>query len=408
MYRQFSSEDFAPRISLTMHLDDGDQTLQYEKVTWAIGGEQKGLRYGENPDQPAALYRLVNGNLRLGDVETLKPGMGLASEAELLQSGKHPGKINITDADAALGILRYFGDRPATAIIKHNNPCGVALGDDALHSYERAYNADRIAAFGGTVGMNCTVDAAAAHAIADAYTEVVVAPDFTVDALDVFSSRKNLRVMRIRAMDRLAAYEPLRVVDIKSLMDGGLVLQWSFQPRRLKPDELVPAETERGGTRYTVEHEPTSAQKQDMIFGWFVEAGVTSNSVLYVHDEATVAIGTGEQDRVGVAEIARDKAYRKAPERFAAEMYGKPYRDLSESEKASVSERTEHEHAGLRDSCMISDAFFPFRDGIDIGLKEGVKAVLQPGGSLRDFESIEACNEYRATMCFTAQRSFRH
>ncbi len=408
MYRRFHSDDFAPRISLTMHLDDGDQTLQYEKVTWTIDGEEKGLRYGENPDQPAALYRLVNGNLRLGDVETLSPGMGLASEAELLQSGKHPGKINITDADAALGILRYFGDRPATAIIKHNNPCGVALGDDALHSYTRAYNADRIAAFGGTVGINCTIDASTARAIADAYTEVVVAPDYTVDALDVFASRKNLRVMRIQAMDRLAAYEPLRVIDISSLMDGGLVLQWSFQPRRLKPEELVPAATERQGTRYTVEREPTAAQKRDMIFGWFVEAGVTSNSILYVHDEATVAIGTGEQDRVGVAEIARDKAYRKAPERFAVEMYGKSLRDLSESEKTTVAERTEEEHAGLRDSCMISDAFFPFRDGIDVGLREGVRAVLQPGGSLRDFESIEACNEYGATMCFTEQRSFRH
>ncbi len=408
MYRTMAGDSFAPRISLVMHLDDGDQTLQYEKVTWNIDGEEKGLRYGENPDQPAALYRLVNGNLRLGDVETVQPGMGLASEAELLQSGKHPGKINITDADAALGILRYFGDEPATVIIKHNNPCGVALGDNAVHSYERAYNADRIAAFGGAVGMNCTVDASTAQRIADAYTEVVVAPDFTPDALDLFAGKKNLRVMRIRAMDRLAAYEPLRVVDIASLMDGGLVLQWSFQPKRLTADELIPAETERKGERFVVGREPTEAEKRDMIFGWFVEAGVTSNSVLYVKDQATVAIGTGEQDRVGVAEIARDKAYRKAPERVSFARYGKGFRDLSETEQAAVTEEVKADKAGLSGSCMISDAFFPFRDGIDVGLNEGVQSVLQPGGSLRDFESIEACNEHNATMCFTGQRSFRH
>lgn len=408
MYREITKDAFAPRISLTMHLDGGDQTLHYEKVTWDIEGSEMGLRYGENPDQPAALYRLANGNLRLGDVETVQPGMGLASEAELLQSGKHPGKINITDADAALGILRYFGDRPATVIIKHNNPCGVALGDDAAHSYTRAYNADRIAAFGGAVGINCTIDAETARRIADAYTEVVVAPDYTPEALDVFATRKNLRVMRVKAMDRLEAYEPLRVVDIKSLMDGGLVLQWSFQPKRLTAAELVPASTERKGEVFTVQRAPTDAEQRDMIFGWFVEAGVTSNSVLYVKDEATVAIGTGEQDRVGVAEIARDKAYRKAPERLAVEMHGTVYAELSELQRSAVDERVAEERAGLLGSCMVSDAFFPFRDGIDVGLREGVKAVLQPGGSLRDFESIEACNEHEATMCFTGQRSFRH
>ncbi len=408
MYREITKDAFAPRISLTMHLDDGDQTLHYEKVTWDIEGNEMGLRYGENPDQPAALYRLANGNLRLGDVETVQPGMGLASEAELLQSGKHPGKINITDADAALGILRYFGDRPATVIIKHNNPCGVALGDDAAGSYTRAYNADRIAAFGGAVGINCTIDAETARRIADAYTEVVVAPDYTPEALDVFATRKNLRVMRVKAMDRLAAYEPLRVVDIKSLMDGGLVLQWSFQPKRLTAAELVPASTERKGEVFTVQRAPTEAEKRDMIFGWFVEAGVTSNSVLYVKDEATVAIGTGEQDRVGVAEIARDKAYRKAPERLAVEMHGTVYGELSDPQRSAVDERVADEHAGLLGSCMVSDAFFPFRDGIDVGLREGAKAVLQPGGSLRDSESIEACNEHEATMCFTGQRSFRH
>ena len=409
MYRTLTEEAFPPKISVTFHDESGDQTVVYEKTTWEIEGERKGLRYGENPDQPAALYRPVNGNLRIGDVDTLQPGSLLASEPELLQSGKHPGKINITDADAALEILRYFGERPACVIIKHNNPCGVALGETLSEAYRKAYLADRIAAFGGVVAMNGTVDAEAAQAIMESYSEVVVAPEYTPDALETFRGRKNLRVMRIRDMARLSERTTQRFVDFHSLMDGGLVTQLSFVARELTDDLLVPAETTRKGAEYRIDRAPTEAERRDMRFGWKVEAGVTSNSVLFVHDEATVAIGTGEQDRVGVAEIARDKAYRKMSDRLSLIKHGVPFNGLEDrGAVAEIETEVRAARGGIAGSVMVSDAFFPFRDGVDVGLGEGTTAVLQPGGSLRDWESIEACNERGATMCFTGQRSFRH
>ncbi|MFP4644428.1 MAG: IMP cyclohydrolase [Spirochaetales bacterium] len=409
MYRSLTEESFPPKISLTFHDESGDQTVVYEKTAWDIEGERKGLRYGENPDQPAALYRPVNGNLRIGDVDTVQPGRLLASEPELLQSGKHPGKINITDADAALGILRYFARRPACVIIKHNNPCGVALGDTLVEAYRKAYLADRIAAFGGVVAMNGRVDAETAEQIMQSYSEVVVAPDYSAEALDTFRGRKNLRVMRIRDMARLSERTTQRFVDFHSLMDGGLVTQLSFVARELTDELLVPAQTSRKGAEYRIERAPTEAERRDMRFGWQVEAGVTSNSVLFVHDETTVAIGTGEQDRVGVAEIARDKAYRKLRDRLCFVKYAMPFNQLTDADAVSLIEtEVRAARGGIAGSVMISDAFFPFRDGVDVGLAEGVTAVLQPGGSLRDWESIEACNEAGATMCFTGQRSFRH
>ena len=409
MYRTVIPDEFPPRISITFHDDGADSTLVYEKTEWDIDGERKGLRYGENPDQPAALYRLVNGNLRVGDAETIQPGNSTASEPELLQSGKHPSKINITDADTAIGILRYFGDEPATVIVKHNNPCGVAIGESPADSYRRAYLADRIAAFGGVVALNKAVDKATAERIMESYSEVVVAPDFTTEALERFRERKNLRVMRIRAMDRLSEVASRRIVDFHSLTDGGLVTQLSFEPKRLSESDLQPAAVTHKGVEYRIDRAPTDAERADMRFGWLVEAGVTSNSVIYVKDRATVAIGTGEQDRVGVAEIARDKAYRKLADRLAWVKHGKALNQIDdETTRREIDREVRASRGGLAGSVMISDAFFPFRDGIDVGLREGVSAVLQPGGSLRDWESIEACNEFGATMCFTGQRSFSH
>jgi phosphoribosylaminoimidazolecarboxamide formyltransferase/IMP cyclohydrolase len=146
-----------------------------------------------------------------------------------------------------------------------------------------------------------------------------------------------------------------------------------------------------------------------MIFGWLVETGVSSNSVIYVKDRVTVGIGTGEQDRVGVAEIARDKAYRKLADRYAFEQHGVAYNSLRDPEiRQAIDARVAAEKGGLAGAAMISDAFFPFRDGVDVGLREGVRAVIQPGGSTNDYQAIEACNEVGATMVFTGQRSFKH
>ena len=146
-----------------------------------------------------------------------------------------------------------------------------------------------------------------------------------------------------------------------------------------------------------------------MLFGWLVESGITSNSVIYVKDGVTVGIGTGEQDRVGVAEIARDKAYRKLADRICWENHGKPYNLLDQEEdRREIEEAVKEQRGGLKGACMVSDAFFPFRDGVDVGLREGVTAVIQPGGSLNDHEVIQACNEAGATMVFTGQRAFKH
>jgi phosphoribosylaminoimidazolecarboxamide formyltransferase/IMP cyclohydrolase len=193
------------------------------------------------------------------------------------------------------------------------------------------------------------------------------------------------------------------------LIDGVIIVQWSFVPKTLKKEDLSPAQTTYKDKDYKINRLPTDREYDDLMFGWLIESGVTSNSVLYVKDGVTVGIGTGEQDRVGVAEIARDKAYRKLADRISWEKSKIPYNNLTDKEaKAEIDEAVKRKKGGLISSCMVSDAFFPFRDGVDVGIREGVTAIIQPGGSERDFESIEACNEANVAMVYTGQRSFKH
>jgi phosphoribosylaminoimidazolecarboxamide formyltransferase/IMP cyclohydrolase len=408
-YHTISEDPFPMRMEISFYDDSSRQTLVYEKAEWVIAGERRGLRYGENPDQPAALYRLVNGNLCIGEVECIKPGRYLASDLELLQSGKHPGKINITDVDSALGILRYFDETPCTVIVKHNNPSGVAKGRTAAESYHRALMADRVAAFGGAVTINREIDLETAELVAESYTEVVAAPEFAPGVMELFSKKKNLRVMRIGNITRLSEYVGERTVELRSLLDGGQIVQWSFVPKALTRNDFLPARVEHKGKLYETVRQPTDAEYDDMLFGWLVETGITSNSVIYVKDGVTVGIGTGEQDRVGVAEIARDKAYRKLADRISWERWGTPFNLLADESKiAEIEAEVKHLKGGLPGSVMVSDAFFPFRDGADVGIREGVSAIVQPGGSIRDHEVIEACNEAGVAMVFTGQRCFRH
>jgi phosphoribosylaminoimidazolecarboxamide formyltransferase/IMP cyclohydrolase len=408
-YKTIMDDHFPPRIEMSYIDGDDKQTLVYEKASWLIEGVEKGLRYGENPGQEAALYKLMNGNLTLGEVTCVQPGNHLASDVELLQSGKHPGKTNITDADNALNILRYLMDTPCAVVMKHNNPCGAAKGATLAEAYDKANMADRLAAFGGAIGLNREVDKETAQLIVENYAEVVVAPEFADGVLDIFATKKNLRVMRIGNMKKLQEYENSRFVDLKSLIDGGLVAQWSFSPLTRKKEDFVPAQTTYKDKEYKINRLPTDEEYDDLLFGWMVEAGVTSNSVLYVKDGVTVGIGTGEQDRVGVAEIARDKAYRKLADRICWVAHKMPYNNLTDEDaKAEIDKQVAEQKGGLIGSCMVSDAFFPFRDGVDVGLREGVKSVVQPGGSARDFESIEACNEADVAMVYTGQRSFKH
>jgi len=409
MYRTIMDDHFPPQMEISFADGKNRQTLVYDKVTWVIEGVEKGLRYGENPGQEAALYQLVNGNLILGQVANIQPGNYLASDVELLQSGKHPGKTNITDADNSLNILRYFTDRPTVVIVKHNNPCGVARADSLAEAYHKANMADRVAAFGGCIACNRPVDKITADAICRQYAEVVVAPEFEEGVLDIFGRKKSLRVMRIGNIERLQGFVGKTFVDLKSLVDGGIIAQWSFVPVTRGAADLALAESDYKGKRYRANRAPTAKEVDDLLFGWYVEAGVTSNSVIYVKDQVTVGIGTGEQDRVGVAEIARDKAYRKLADRYCFETYGIAYNDMSEADKkAAIDARVAKEKGGLIGAAMVSDAFFPFRDGVEVGIREGIRSVIQPGGSENDYQVIEACNEADVAMVFTGQRSFKH
>ncbi len=412
---------------MEMKISFDNQELVYRKKTWKIAMDdgsvdERGVRYGENPNQEAALYELVNGNLVLGDCQFIEPGNSLVSGItveDMLQVGKHPGKINLTDIDNALNIIKYMPERPAAVILKHNNPCGASLGESLSQAYNKANRADRIAAFGGCITLNRACDKDTAEAISKNYLEVVVAPDFEEGAVDILKRRKNLRVIKIARMDRLRDYENYRFVDFKSLMDGGIIAQQSAINSIRSAADFLPAVTTYKGKEYKVEREPTQREIDDMIFGWAVEHGVTSNSVLYVKDGCTVGIGTGEQDRVGVAEIAVHKAYIKYADTLCVDKFGIPYGDLvlaiekgqrDKAEKEEIDRQTEADKAGLPGSVMISDAFFPFRDGADVGIRQGVTAVLQAGGSMRDFETVEACNEVtpQVAMKFTGQRSFKH
>ena len=409
MYRTIMEDHFPRRMEISFVGEDGRQTLFYEKVSWIIDDVEKGLRYGENPGQEAALYKLVNGNLVLGEARTLQPGQYLASNIELLQSGKHPGKTNLTDTDNSLNILRYFVEKPTVVIVKHNNPCGVAQADSLETAYLKANAADRVAAFGGCIALNRPVDKATAEAVAAQYSEVVVAPEFEPGVMDVFARKKNLRVIRIDNIHRLQTFVGQQCVEFKSLIDGGIIAQWSFVPRARTQADLLPAACEYQGRQYRIKREPTQKEYDDMLFGWLVESGITSNSVIYVKDLVTVGIGTGEQDRVGVAEIARDKAYRKLADRYCFAQYQTPYNDMPDPKKRSeIDRRVAEEKGGLKGAAMVSDAFFPFRDGVDVGIREGISCVIQPGGSANDYQSIEACNEADVTMVYTGQRSFKH
>jgi len=423
MYTTILGDSFPMEMTLSF----GDQTLVYRKRTWGIPMEdgsvdERGLRYGENADQEAALYELVNGNLVLGDCKFIEPGNSLVSGItvdDMLQFGKHPGKINLTDVDNGLNIIKYMVDKPAAVILKHNNPCGAAIGSTLAEAYNKANRADRIAAFGGAVIMSKPIDTDTAKLMAENYLEVVCAPDFEDGTLEILSKAKNLRVIRMDGINRLADFEQFRFVDFKSLIDGGLIVQQSAVNSIRSINDLKPATATWKGQEYACERRPDQREIDDMIFGWAVEHGVTSNSVIYVKDGCTTGIGTGEQDRVGVAEIAVHKAYVKYADITCFDTFGIPYADLAlevaqgkrdAGELEDIDAKVKADRAGLPGSVMISDAFFPFRDGADVGIREGISAILQAGGSMRDYASIEACNEAdpKVAMMFTGQRSFKH
>ncbi len=418
MYSTLLKDAFPDEITL----DLGGRKLVYKKRTWALDGEKKGLRYGENPDQPAALYRLAEGDLTVGGVRFRGPDGALVSaitEEQMIQAGKHPGKTNLTDVDNAVNILQYLCARPAALILKHNNPCGAAwdLGGPAK-ALDKAFWSDRIAAFGGAVVINRPLDKDCAAIIDSAYFEVVAAPDFEPGVVETLKKRKNLRILRIPGLADLSAINQSPFLDIKALCDGGLVLQQSFMNRIRSVEDFIPASAEKDGLSVNA-RKPTKQEAEDLLFAWAVESGVTSNSIIFVKNGATAGIGTGEQDRVGCVELTIHKAYTKYADLLAFkelnlslyELRQQAESDAKAAERlADIEARTTQAKGGLDGSAMVSDGFFPFRDGVDAAMAHGITAIAQPGGSLRDHEVIQAVNEHtpQVAMVFTGQRSFKH
>ena len=418
MYKNVVQDAFPETITVLF----GETRLVFDRRSWNIGGEQKGLRYGENPDQPAAMYTLSEGTPSVGGIRYRGAGQGLVSaltEEHMLQAGKHPGKTNLTDVDNGINILQYLAARPAAVILKHNNPCGAAWSATSLlDALEKAFWCDRIAAFGGAVVVNRPLDASVAEFVNASYFEVVAAPAYTEEALALLKQRKNLRILAIPGLADLASFAGVPFLDIKSLQDGGMIVQQSFVNAIRTVDQFIPGTATQDGTTINA-RKPTAAEADDLLFAWAVESGVTSNSVIFAKNGATVAIGTGEQDRVGCVELAIHKAYGKYADVLAFKKTGLSLYELkakaacdaeSATLLAQIEQETKEANAGLKGSAMVSDGFFPFRDAVDVALAQNVAAIAHPGGSMRDFDSITAVNQAnpQVAMVFTGQRSFKH
>jgi len=327
--RKLSAEDaqFPPTLS-----------FQFQKA--------QGMRYGENPHQQAAFY--VEKQVREASIAT----------ARQLQ-GKELSYNNIADTDAALECIKQFSEGPACVIVKHANPCGVALGANLLDAYQRAFSTDPESAFGGIIAFNRELDAETAQAICDKqFVEVIIAPKVAAAASEVVASKKNVRLLECGEWPAQAAQR----FELKRV-NGGLLVQDTDL-------DLY------GELKVVTQRQPTEEEMRDLLFTWRVAKFVKSNAIVYGKAGMTIGVGAGQMSRVNSARIAAIKA--------------------------------EHAKLEVQGSVMASDAFFPFRDGIDNAAAVGVAAVIQPGGSIRDDEVIKAADEHGMAMVFTSMRHFRH
>jgi phosphoribosylaminoimidazolecarboxamide formyltransferase/IMP cyclohydrolase len=302
------------------------------------------MRYGENPHQGAAFYR------------DAKPAPGTLALWSQIQ-GKALSYNNIADADAAWECVKSF-DGPACVIVKHANPCGVALADSPLEAYRKAFQTDPTSAFGGIIAFNRPLDGAAAEAVAKQFVEVLIAPAITPEARAVFAAKQNVRLLEVPLSTAMNDWDCKRV-------GGGLLLQ-SQDAKNVAPSEL----------RVVTRLAPTPAQMQDLMFAWKVAKFVKSNAIVFCGGGMTIGVGAGQMSRIDSARIASIKA----------------------------------QNAGLAmlGTAVASDAFFPFRDGLDVVVDAGASCVIQPGGSMRDEEVIAAADERGIAMVFTGTRHFRH
>ena len=300
------------------------------------------MRYGENPHQSASSYRIPGNN-----------------EANILNATIHQGKKlsynNIMDADGALACIREF-DETACVVVKHANPCGVAIGDDLLEVYNKAFNADSLSAFGGIVALNRTCTNNVAKAITNVFVEIVLAPDFEPEALETFKKKKNLRVLEIGEFDKRNNKLEIRNID------GGVLVQ-DTDTKILSVDNL----------KIVTKKQPSENDIRTALFTWKVLRHTKSNGILISKNDTTVGLGAGQVSRVDAVHMALKKGGEK-----------------------------------VQGGVLASDAFFPFRDSIDTIKDSGISTIIQPGGSIRDQEVIDACNEYGFAMIFTGTRCFKH
>jgi len=310
------------------------------------------LRYGENPHQQAAFYR------------DLHPAPGSLAVAQQVQ-GKELSYNNIADADAAWECVKSF-ETPACVIVKHANPCGVAVGKDPLEAYTKAFQTDPTSAFGGIIAFNRPLDGAAAQAVRGQFVEVLMAPDYTPEALAVFKDRPNVRLLKIALPPGGAtAWDQGRnLMDVKRV-GSGLLMQ-TADNRELTLAEL----------KVVTKQQPTQQQLHDLLFAWKVAKYVKSNAIVFCKDGMTIGVGAGQMSRVDSARIAAIKA--------------------------------QNAKLDMQGTAVASDAFFPFRDGLDVVVDAGARCVIQPGGSMRDQEVIDAADERGVAMVFTGVRHFRH
>ncbi len=310
------------------------------------------LRYGENPHQAAAFYR------------DLHPAPGALVTAKQIQ-GKELSYNNIADADAAWECVKSFSG-PACVIVKHANPCGVAIGADGLAAYSKAFQTDPTSAFGGIIALNCPLDERAALEISKQFVEVLIAPSYSEQALAVFKAKANVRVLEIALPPGgSAAWDKgQNAIDIKRI-GSGLLMQTSDNH-----------ELQLADLKVVTQLQPTPQQLQDLLFAWKVAKFVKSNAIVFCKDGMTLGVGAGQMSRLDSARIASIKAG--------------------------------HANLSLQGTAVASDAFFPFRDGLDVVVDAGASCVIQPGGSMRDQEVIDAANERGVAMVFSGVRHFRH
>ena len=313
---------------------------------------KQGLRYGENPHQDAKFY---------ASQETVP--FSLASAKQL--HGKELSYNNIQDANAALNIVREFGDTPFCVGLKHMNPCGAAIGKDGVEAWKKAYEADTVSIFGGIVATNCEVNKEMAELMKPIFLEIIMAPSFSAEALEVLTTKKNLRLLEVD-MSPLAAKQ-MQYVSV----NGGLLAQHQdTETLLLKADMCV------------TEAKPTEEQMIDLQFAWRIVKHVKSNAIVVAKDGRTYGVGAGQMNRVGSAEIA-----------------------LKQAQASLAAEGKDIHTAHL---VMASDGFFPFGDSVESAAEYGIAAIVQPGGSVRDSESIDAANNHHITMLFTGMRHFKH